>query len=539
MNTPAGTPTKRKHNNQIISYNSPTSNQNRIPIYKQWSPNRSSISFNPENNNSMVMNNNSFEISHIPFSLRSSPSSPSSAQNITPLNKQSPVQSLYSLSSSIQNTSKISGKKILNNHHMLISMNNGVFKLEPEFKEYLLERIPIFKDKDLYSLIIKYCLALNSNLSKNIEYSKNNIKEYLLEIKKECIKNMEKMKNIMVNKINEEYKVGSKLKPKTNNEFFNMFIKNKKYIKTHTITSEALIEALINCILYYCSENRATINSSLYYSKSENNILYQIMNIAQEMSLSDYIKQLFKSKLDIVTKKKYLLKVLKDIASDLLYLQDTCGFIHGDLHKGNIFLKLHPTNENAPVQITFIDFGYSSIKLPLDNKKNLILTTPNESITITKNKKLYKSELPYDIESKPYLKAIDMYHLIETLSEPSENPYEECREFITDIQQLFENDGDIFNVLTSNNLISLNINENINKREGKIKIRKQIATKKGDVKSNRHLFTSSKFFELNLRQPKYQIFLPEIFVNIDENKVCTNKNKIKHKKSSFSLFENN
>lgn len=535
MNIPTGTPTKRKHNNQIISYNSPTSNQNRTPIYKRWSPNRSSISFNPENNNSMVMNNNSFEISHIPFSLRSSPSS---AQNIKPLNKQSPVQSLYSSSNSKQNT-KIFGNEILNSSHIIISMNNGVFKLEPKFKEYLLERIPIFKDEYLYSLIIKYCLALNSNLNKNIEKSKNDIKEYLLKIKKECIKNMEKMKNIMVNKINEKYKVGSKLKPKTNNEYFNMFIKNEKYIKTHTITSEALIEALINCILYYCSKNRATINSSLYYSKSENNILYQIMNIAQEMSLSDYIKHLFKSKLDIVTKKIKLLKVLKDIARDLLHLQDTCGFIHGDLHKGNIFLKLHPTNENAPVQITFIDFGYSSIKLPLDNKENLILTTPNESITITKNKKLYKSELPYDIESKPYLKAIDMYHLIETLSEPSEIPYEECREFITDIQQLFENDGDIFNVLTSNNLISLNINEDINKREGKIKIRKQIATKKGDVKSNRHLFTSSKFFELNQRQPKYQIFLPEIFVNIDENKVCTNKNKIKHKKSSFSLFENN
>jgi hypothetical protein len=151
MNTPTGTPSKIIHNNSNISYTSPS------PNYKRLSPN---ISF-------------------------SSPSSPSSAHNITHFNKKLPVQSLYSSSSSKQNTSKIFGNEMLNNPHMLISMNKGKFKLEPEFKEYLLERIPIFKDEYLYSLIIKYCLALNSNINKNIEKSKNDIKEYLLEIKKE------------------------------------------------------------------------------------------------------------------------------------------------------------------------------------------------------------------------------------------------------------------------------------------------------------------------------------------------------------------
>jgi len=444
----------------------------------------------------------------------------------TPMNVSSPNVSSPNVSSPIKRSSRI--KTITNN---TISMNNGEYSLDPNFKEYLLGRIPIFKDENLYSLIIEYCLALNSNSQRKIITSKDKITKYLHEIKVKCIENMEKMRNMMVNEINKQYKIRSKKKDATNDESFNFFIKNQKYIKSHTITSEALIEALINCILYYCSDGKSTINSSLYYSKSNNNILYQTMNIAQEMSLGDFIKSLYESSLDIVEKNTYLLKVLKDIARNLLFLQNNCGFIHGDLHSGNIFLKFHPTNDTQPIEITFIDFGYSSIKMPLNNGKTLIITTPNESII---NEKQYKLILPYDIQSKEYLKGIDMYHLMITLSEPDDNPFTECRTFINKLLKLFENGNvEIYNILNRENLISLNINGN-----NRQKIVQQIKIKKRNVSSNRHLFTASKFFELNQRLPKYQIFLPEIFKNINEKVVQNNTKTSKKEKRSGGLFDN-
>ena len=79
-----------------------------------------------------------------------------------------------------------------------------------------------------------------------------------------------------------------------------------------------------------------------------------------------------------------------------------CGFIHGDLNEQNIFVNAET------LDITFIDFGKSSIKLPIYTNYNLILFAPSDE----------NLDFQYilDLNIFEQLKAIDLFYLIEKLS---------------------------------------------------------------------------------------------------------------------------
>jgi RIO-like serine/threonine protein kinase len=62
------------------------------------------------------------------------------------------------------------------------------------------------------------------------------------------------------------------------------------------------------------------------------------MNIAKGVELWEFIVLLYNSNLDIDKKNKILLSVLHSIAYKLQQLQESCGFVHGDLNLGNVFV---------------------------------------------------------------------------------------------------------------------------------------------------------------------------------------------------------
>lgn len=266
--------------------------------------------------------------------------------------------------------------------------------LDPDYLIFLQERIPILNNEYLLKPILEYCKI------KNILDKKEKIREIKNILKKMFI-NVNNYETLKINNY-EQLKVN-------NNKKLHVLKKNNKIIKLQEITAEGLIEAIINITLYYYELNEYTVNSRLNIIKI-NNMKYdelnnkkrfmQIMNLAKGTTLGDFIINLYSNKnIDTYEKDNYILDIFKTICNKLDFLQKKYLFIHGDFHSGNIMID---EDEN----IKFIDFGFSSIKLPSKNKK-IILTTPVEC-NIERNGQL-------DLNEDPYLKTIDMYHLIENL----------------------------------------------------------------------------------------------------------------------------
>jgi len=387
-----------------------------------------------------------------------------------------------------------SHKKVLNEtpKYKKMNINENLSLFPPEnnifLNNYLYKNIPILKNKDLFKSVIKYCneLKIYTRPDKESHLRLDFIEKInleLIELKKIC------------DKINSIYSVSS------------IIHKRNKIIKRHELRADGLIEGIINCIVHYYS-NDSTIKSNLKISK--NNHFYQIMNKANGVMLSQFIIDLYNN--DRPDKNLFLLKVLKKIASKLDYLQKSCGFIHGDFHSGNIFVNY--LDRNNSINITFIDFGYTTIKFP--NRNNLLIS----GITESNLQRKYQLNL----EKEPLLRAIDLFHLIQDLEsyKSSINKKEYSKfylffDLINKIQNIyFKNFNiEIFNAYKSN-----------------------------------HLFTSSDHFfstKNNNKDSSFEILIPENFIqNIDgllNNNSNSNSNSNNNSKSPIKkpkgLFGNN
>ena len=244
-------------------------------------------------------------------------------------------------------------------------------KLDTAYVEYLKAKIPII-DNYLLTLLIEYCNSYGSSFKIKLD----NIDEYLKIIK---------------NSKNKTPKINNNKNNNNISESVTLFTPNRtKIIKSHQIRAKNLIEAIIFCTLgwykeiYDIDELPFPLLNSAQISDSDR--LYQIMNIAPGVSLSDFIRDSKPSDED-------LLNILKHISFELFKL-DMCGFQHGDLHSGNIFIN--PVNG----AITFIDTGFSIIRLPTNDGSIILLKTYHE---------IYKSldKLPSNS---------DMMHLLYNLS---------------------------------------------------------------------------------------------------------------------------
>lgn len=297
--------------------------------------------------------------------------------------------------------------------------------LDPNYLIFLKEKIPILDNEYLLKSILEYCKI------KDIWDKKDKIREIKNILKKMFI-NVNNYEQLKINNY-EQLKVN-------NNKKLYVLKKNNKIIKLQEITVEGLIEAIINVTLYYYELNNFTVNSSLNIIKiNKDNTAYnelnnkkrfmQTMNLAEGVTLGNFIINLYKNQnKSTYEKNNKILDIFKKIYNKLDVLQTEYLFIHGDFNSGNIIID---EDEN----IKFIDFEYSSIKLPCNNNKKIILITPVPCNNDMKT--------PLDLSEQDYLKTIDMYHLIENLYILFKNKNSIFTEFLEKLKKIFYKKGKI------------------------------------------------------------------------------------------------
>lgn len=264
--------------------------------------------------------------------------------------------------------------------------------IELEYSDYINNKIPILFSNNnlLFDYIIDYCKELRDNKTSNKNYDirtiLQKINRYLKELKENEIKRLNNLKEYYnENEDEDEVKI---------------IKKNEKIIKSHNLKAKGLIEIIIQITLNYYDLKVNTKTNITLVRNTKNKRFLQIMNIANGVSLQEFIISIYNND-NILNKNEYLLDALKLIAEKLDILQKECLFIHGDFHSNNIFIDIN--NPNNPV--TIIDFGYSVIKIP--GKNDLLLCGAEESNISRKN---VPNLLKY-----PYLKATDLFHLIQNL----------------------------------------------------------------------------------------------------------------------------
>lgn len=221
---------------------------------------------------------------------------------------------------------------------------------------------------------------------------------------------------------------------------------NSKIIKVVPIKPLALIEAIIFCTLDYINKNKYKNNNKKFIPNinltSNNEKLYLKMSKAPGISLGHFIIEIYKDNdLDEKNKNQLLLDILIEISKKLEYLQTNYEFIHGDFHSGNIFVD-YDKNSNKII-INFIDFEYSTIKLP-SIKKNIILTSPvSENIS---------RRYILNLKEEYGLKALDLFHLIEDLKtfqmktetvRAFNGNFKQFQDFVNKLGSLYEINGSL------------------------------------------------------------------------------------------------
>jgi hypothetical protein len=294
--------------------------------------------------------------------------------------------------------------------------NYSIEDLEPKYVEHLYKHIPI----------LAYGMDGNNQLYNSKSTPDVNgtlLLQLILNYCKECESTKtSKESNIRLSSLAGINSFLKKMRGnvKTLNGFNNnnnskvTYNKNKAIKKNH-IDALGLIEGIILCTLNYYKNRNGNNNKKFPNIKvnisSNKTKLNLIMNKAPGDNLGKYIINLYKDS-KITDKNSELFNILIEISKKLDYLQKNYGFIHGDFHSGNIFVKkIDEKNGKEKYIITFIDFEYSTIKLP--SNKNIILTSPvSENISRKTILNLYKED---------GLKALDLFHLIENLKSFREN----------------------------------------------------------------------------------------------------------------------
>jgi hypothetical protein len=254
-------------------------------------------------------------------------------------------------------------------------------KIKKDFSDYLTKKIS-FLDDTLLELIIQY--SFTSNFLP--------INEYLDSIRTNN---------------NTSIKISSNT---------NIIYINNNVGKIHRDIAKGLIESIIHATLNYYERNNKisekTIPELIKVIK-KNGTLIQIMKKINGQTLQEYI-------LENSSNSNKLLDILKRVAEKLSVLQNKYGFIHGDFHSMNIMIS-----DN---QIYFIDFGRSSIMVPTDNGFIILAGYIDD---ILSRKRIKENILKY-----PHLKAIDLFHLFNDISQ-YDNP--NIRNFMNYIKTMYMN----------------------------------------------------------------------------------------------------
>jgi hypothetical protein len=336
---------------------------------------------------------------------------------------------------------------------LIKTVNNNSLPITNEsYLTFLKANIPILDIGELWNNIMDFVYAINGITGINEE--PYNIQECIDKIN-ECLTEMNNVSEFNFNTKNmNNLKDGKVFKNK----------KNKIVLKKHPLTAESLIEAIIQLTLHYYDKD-VTLLSTLY---KKNGKLMQKMNFSKKKTLGSIIAEVYSLEVNDNDKDKILLDILIKIAHKLNYLQQTCGFIHGDFHTLNIFY-------NPDTGIQLIDFGFSFIRLP---GTNLIIYVPNEK----------NNGVLYGINSNNNSESVDLFHLIESLDK-----YDNMNRM---------------NTLNYKKIIK-KITDRYFKRDKKKIYISQSGTYKGDT----HVFSrSSHFLEKNKKLSPFEYLRPSQFI---------------------------
>jgi hypothetical protein len=383
---------------------------------------------------------------------------------------------------------------------------------DPKFIEYARDKLLFIEDLTLRQLIIKYCIENKTSrlINKNSYLKTTILSDITNRLKKLARDTSSNLKTMNINSISNSIyirKINNNI-----NKNVRRLKNNKIIVKKQTLNYTNYIEGFINCILkYYDIEFNLDCIVDTKLELSVSNKLYQVMsNLSANnnmnmnkinqtkvlnqhgyISLEKYIIVLYNS--DVEKKNSIILNIFKKIAEKLNSLQQYCLFIHGDMHPNNIFIKYdtYHLNNTSDINIIFIDFGYSVVKLPVNNNQTYILSA---AVDVNLIPKQYMDIS--DISNK-YLKAIDMYHLFDYY-----------------LQIYYDNENEIKEKLKYSNLFK--------------KFIFTIAKKYVDIKSRRneifrsvHIYTSDKIFQsLNsgsILSLNTNILYPENFMMLNIN----------------------
>jgi hypothetical protein len=305
-----------------------------------------------------VRNNNNYNI--IPGQTESPIEDLSSNNNFNIISGTIPPRITSSYKNSLIRTPQKTSTTLVSTPPRNNKINNNFpqnIKINQDFYDYLKKKIS-FLDEDLLELVIQYSFTSNLTL----------INEYLNSINNTNI-------NI----------------PSTTNIIYI----NNNVGKIHRDMAKGLIESIIHATLNYYERNNLTKTiPELIKVIKKNGTLIQIMKKINGQTLQEYI-------LENSSNNNKLLDILKRVAEKLSVLQNNYGFIHGDFHSMNIMISNN--------QIYFIDFGRSSIIVPTDNGFIILAGYMDDVLT---RKRIKENILKY-----PHLKAVDLFHLFNDISQ--------------------------------------------------------------------------------------------------------------------------
>ncbi len=325
-------------------------------------------------------------------------------------------------------------------------MSNNNVSENPLFN-YLIEKLPFLNNPELIKLLKSYSTLLKRYLSSPI--SPRSYSSTKTELRN-CLNEIYKLVNSTTNLIESEtlgFKriintVGSNTFEKHVYYTANRIIKKNKHSKRENLPY-LLNEAIINIVLeYICMTNdridvpqfrrftqvRETNNSE----SSRINYNYEMEKI-QGITLHDYILS-----------KDFNIKVLRNILHQIIeiltFLQNTCGFFHGDLNTSNIMLIKQSKKKNLneeeineeeineeeineeeingkkkfdkEYKVKLIDFGFSLIDTNYLNNQTKYVLTNTRSLNTDRLFIDFTSNGNLNRESKKNLKYIDFYHLL-------------------------------------------------------------------------------------------------------------------------------
>ncbi len=311
-----------------------------------------------------------------------------------------------------------------NNENNIIKIEKNSFykikskkELEDELEKFKLE--DLFLDNiNLREVLLLYFEILDNNfdifedeiLKNDNKYSFNsipNIKKNI-DLINENKKNIDKILKNKLSETNKKYMLkkneGSYGKIYQNVFNKNIIIKNFDLNKTDLI--DVYFEYFIQYIIYNFSDDFYKNKISQPYDLKLTTDLKSAriyMNKIEGITLHEYIyKYIIYNKnpnnQDIIDKNiEYIIEILIKICDLFIYLQSNFGFVHFDLHLGNIMV-------DKSNNIYLLDFGFSSINYYYNMKKDKILIS-------SKPKYLIYSKINEKNLLKFKYKSIDMLHL--------------------------------------------------------------------------------------------------------------------------------